>query len=172
MLGVAMIFLGNSVLGNLNKQATSQESIGLPFWRLVIASGIIVFVMGFINLFAVSDTLAIRVPLSDCCRRALSSETPKPISQPDKSDPMVPLHPTKLMWKLSRRSLPAAKATIDPSSLAANAIHFLRIPARMPSWLRRQKCTSLSQALFLRQRRVLVLQARSTAAVPKVNDMP
>ncbi len=54
MLGVAMIFLGNSILGNLNKEATSQKSIGLPFWRLVIGSGIIVFVMGFINLFTVS----------------------------------------------------------------------------------------------------------------------
>ncbi|KAJ9613081.1 hypothetical protein H2200_003022 [Cladophialophora chaetospira] len=52
MLGIAMIFLGNSILGNLNKEATSQKSIGLSFWRLVIASGIIVFVMGFINLFA------------------------------------------------------------------------------------------------------------------------
>lgn len=54
MLGIAMIFLGNSILGNLNKQATSQESLGLPFWRLVIASGIIVLVMGPVNLLAVS----------------------------------------------------------------------------------------------------------------------
>ncbi|KAK6380652.1 hypothetical protein LTS17_004852 [Exophiala oligosperma] len=52
MLGIAMIFLGNSILGNLNKQATSQESLGLPFWRLVIASGIIVLVMGPVNLLA------------------------------------------------------------------------------------------------------------------------
>ncbi|KIW60796.1 hypothetical protein PV05_00983 [Exophiala xenobiotica] len=50
MLGVAMVFLGNSILGNLNKQATSQKSLGLPFWRLVIASGIIVLVMGPINI--------------------------------------------------------------------------------------------------------------------------
>ena len=49
-----MIFLGNSILGQLNKEATSQKSIGLPFWRLVIASGIIVFTMGFVNLFTVS----------------------------------------------------------------------------------------------------------------------
>lgn len=54
MLGIAMIFLGNSVLGNLNKHATSQDSLGLPFWRLVIASGIVVFVMGFVNIVAVS----------------------------------------------------------------------------------------------------------------------
>lgn len=49
-----MIFLGNSILGNLNKQATSQESLGLPFWRLVIASGIVVLVMGPVNILAVS----------------------------------------------------------------------------------------------------------------------
>ncbi|KAI1614878.1 hypothetical protein EDD37DRAFT_404496 [Exophiala viscosa] len=52
MLGLAMVFLGNNMLGNLNKEATSQESLGLPFWRLVIASGIIVLVMGPINILA------------------------------------------------------------------------------------------------------------------------
>lgn len=48
-----MLLLGNTVLGNLNKQATSQKNLGLPFWRIVIASGIVVIVMGTINLFAV-----------------------------------------------------------------------------------------------------------------------
>ncbi|KIV93720.1 hypothetical protein PV10_04915 [Exophiala mesophila] len=52
MLGFAMIFLGNSILGNLNKEATSQESLGMAFWRLVIASGIIVLVLGPINILA------------------------------------------------------------------------------------------------------------------------
>lgn len=54
MLGVAMLLLGNTILGNLNKQATSQKNLGLPFWRIVIASGIVVIIMGTINLFAVS----------------------------------------------------------------------------------------------------------------------
>jgi hypothetical protein len=53
MLAVAMLLLGNTILGNLNKQATSEQNLGLPFWRLVIASGIIVIIMGTINLFAV-----------------------------------------------------------------------------------------------------------------------
>jgi hypothetical protein len=53
MLGVSMLLLGNTILGNLNKQATSQKNLGLPFWRIVIASGIVVIVMGAINLFAV-----------------------------------------------------------------------------------------------------------------------
>ena len=53
MLGVSMLLLGNTILGNLNKQATSQKNLGLPFWRIVIASGIVVIVMGAINLLAV-----------------------------------------------------------------------------------------------------------------------
>jgi hypothetical protein len=53
-LGLAMVVLGNNILGNLNKQATSQKSLGLAFWRLVIGSGIVVFFMGFVNVVAVS----------------------------------------------------------------------------------------------------------------------
>ncbi|MCJ1361563.1 hypothetical protein MMC16_000663 [Acarospora aff. strigata] len=49
-LGVAMIILGVSILGHLNKEATSQESLGLAFWRIVISSGIVVIVLGFINI--------------------------------------------------------------------------------------------------------------------------
>jgi hypothetical protein len=53
MLGFAMLFLGNSILGNLNKNATSQKSLGMPFWRIVIASGIILFVVGPANILCV-----------------------------------------------------------------------------------------------------------------------
>jgi hypothetical protein len=53
-LGVAMVILGNNILGNLNKEATSQKSLGLPFWRVVIGSGIVVFALGFVNILAVS----------------------------------------------------------------------------------------------------------------------
>lgn len=49
-----MIVLGNNILGNLNKEATSQKSLGLPFWRVVIGSGIVVFSLGFLNIIAVS----------------------------------------------------------------------------------------------------------------------
>ncbi|KAI7250841.1 hypothetical protein KC352_g12763, partial [Hortaea werneckii] len=51
-LALAMIILGVNMLANLNKQPTSQEALGLPFWRIVVASGIIAFVLGFINLVA------------------------------------------------------------------------------------------------------------------------
>lgn len=55
MLGFTMIFLGNSVLGNMNKEATSQSSLGLPFWQLVLASGIVAMIMGPVNILAVRD---------------------------------------------------------------------------------------------------------------------
>jgi len=61
-LAMAMIVLGVNILGNLNKPATSQESLGLAMWRIVIASGIIVFILGFFNLVAVRHTEA-KTPL-------------------------------------------------------------------------------------------------------------
>ena len=53
-LGSTMIVVGVSILGNLNKQATSQESLGYAFWRIVIAAGILVAILGFLNIAAVS----------------------------------------------------------------------------------------------------------------------
>ena len=47
-----MIVLGINMLGNLNKPATSQKSLGLAFWRVVIGSGIIIFILGWVNLIA------------------------------------------------------------------------------------------------------------------------
>jgi hypothetical protein len=52
MLSIAMIILGVNILGNLNKEATSQESLGLAFWRIVIASGVLVLVLGVFNFIA------------------------------------------------------------------------------------------------------------------------
>jgi hypothetical protein len=57
-LGLAMVVLGNNLLGNLNKEATSQKSLGMAFWRIVIGSGIIIFVLGFLNIAAVSVNLS------------------------------------------------------------------------------------------------------------------
>ena len=55
-LGLAMLVLGANMLGNLNKQATSQETMGLAFWRIVIGSGILVLILGFLNICAVSNS--------------------------------------------------------------------------------------------------------------------
>ncbi|KAF2771189.1 hypothetical protein EJ03DRAFT_268936, partial [Teratosphaeria nubilosa] len=51
-LALTMIVLGIDMLANLNKDATSQKSLGMPFWRMVIASGIVIFILGFVNLIA------------------------------------------------------------------------------------------------------------------------
>ena len=49
-----MMGIGLNMLGNLNKEATSQKSLGLPFWRLLVASGILAIIIGFFNVVAVS----------------------------------------------------------------------------------------------------------------------
>lgn len=54
-LGMLMIIVGVSILGNLNKQATSQGSLGTAFWRIVISSGVITCIFGVVNIFAVSN---------------------------------------------------------------------------------------------------------------------
>ena len=51
-LGIMMIILGVTILGNLNKQATSQHSLGTSYWSIVISSGIIVLILGVANIFA------------------------------------------------------------------------------------------------------------------------
>ncbi|KAL6706143.1 hypothetical protein ACN47E_006059 [Coniothyrium glycines] len=51
-LGCAMMVIGLNMLGNMNKEATSQKSLGMPFWRLLLASGILSIVIGFFNLVA------------------------------------------------------------------------------------------------------------------------
>jgi hypothetical protein len=89
MLGVTMILLGNAILGNLNKEATSQESLGLAFWRIVIASGIVVIVMGFVNLFSVSPHIWVVRILANSCFRATSSAIRRLASMHDKSDLMA-----------------------------------------------------------------------------------
>jgi hypothetical protein len=54
-LGVSMVVLGVTIMGNLNKQAISPKSLGLPFWRIVISSGILVGLLGFMNIIAVCN---------------------------------------------------------------------------------------------------------------------
>lgn len=47
-----MLVLGINMLGNLNKDATSQKALGMPFWRILIASGILIFILSWVNLIA------------------------------------------------------------------------------------------------------------------------
>ena len=62
-----MMILGILILGNLNKSATSRESLGLSFWQIVIAGGILTLFMGVVNLIAVSTAfLPLYLPQEPC----------------------------------------------------------------------------------------------------------
>ncbi|RMJ26425.1 hypothetical protein PHISP_02697 [Aspergillus sp. HF37] len=51
-LAAVMMILGVAVLGNLNAEATSQESLGLPFWRVILSAGILSMVMSAVNVLS------------------------------------------------------------------------------------------------------------------------
>jgi hypothetical protein len=51
-LGCAMMVIGLNLLGNMNKEATSQKSLTMPFWRLLVASGVLAVVIGLFNVIA------------------------------------------------------------------------------------------------------------------------
>ncbi|CAK7209274.1 hypothetical protein SBRCBS47491_000388 [Sporothrix bragantina] len=51
-LGIAMVALGCDMLGNLNKPVFSSKNLGLPLWRLIMASGILSITFGFFNFIA------------------------------------------------------------------------------------------------------------------------
>lgn len=53
-LAAAMMILGIGVLSNLNTKATSQESLGLAFWRVILSAGILAMVMAGVNVVSVS----------------------------------------------------------------------------------------------------------------------
>ncbi|KAL3491441.1 hypothetical protein BJX62DRAFT_205122 [Aspergillus germanicus] len=51
-LAVIMLILGIGALGDLNTPATSQEDLGLIFWRIIISAGILALVVSVINVVA------------------------------------------------------------------------------------------------------------------------
>ncbi|SMQ55963.1 unnamed protein product [Zymoseptoria tritici ST99CH_3D7] len=51
-LALTQLALGANIMGNLNKPSGNQDSLGLAFWRVVIAAGIVVFILGWLNLIA------------------------------------------------------------------------------------------------------------------------
>jgi hypothetical protein len=68
-LGLSMITLGFNTLGNLNKVATDQQSLGLPMWRVVIASGILSLIFGLFNIIAVCILKC--CSCCSCCSKSL-----------------------------------------------------------------------------------------------------
>ncbi|OJD11773.1 hypothetical protein AJ78_07518 [Emergomyces pasteurianus Ep9510] len=49
-LGVAMVLLGISTIGCLNRKDMNKDAIGLTFWQLVLGAGVIAIVFGFVNI--------------------------------------------------------------------------------------------------------------------------
>ncbi|KAM5348656.1 hypothetical protein ACJ41O_008480 [Fusarium nematophilum] len=49
-LGVAMMLIGCNILGKLNHPSNDSDKIGLPFWRLALAAGILVLTFGVFNI--------------------------------------------------------------------------------------------------------------------------
>ncbi|OAX78069.1 hypothetical protein ACJ72_07627 [Emergomyces africanus] len=49
-LGVAMVLLGISTIGCLNREDMNKDIIGPTFWQLVLGAGIITIVFGFVNI--------------------------------------------------------------------------------------------------------------------------
>ena len=47
-----MIITGAQTLGSLNKPSSSQDAIGASFFQIILAAGIVCFVMGFANIAA------------------------------------------------------------------------------------------------------------------------
>ena len=45
-----MAFLGMLLLGDLNNEAMTEDSIGSPFWRIILGSGIVAIIFGAINI--------------------------------------------------------------------------------------------------------------------------
>jgi hypothetical protein len=85
-----MMTIGLNMLGNMNKQATSQESLSMPFWRLLVASGILSIVIGFFNLVAASLALTPSPDQMLMSPRASSSATSHATSPLVVSAPVAP----------------------------------------------------------------------------------
>ncbi|KAF4121669.1 hypothetical protein GMORB2_2077 [Geosmithia morbida] len=59
-LGFALVMVGCDILGKLNNPKMQADDLGMPWWRLVLASGILNLVFGLLNVvatFALHDWL-------------------------------------------------------------------------------------------------------------------
>lgn len=69
-LGVAQIVIGCQVLGDLVKPAYTIGTIGLAFWRVIVAAGILALTFGFFNIIA---SVIFRVPEQRITARQIRS---------------------------------------------------------------------------------------------------
>ena len=75
-LGSVMMLLGFEVLGSLNQPSSSKAAFGLAFWRIVAGSGILVIVLGGLNV------ITVRLFASGLCCMALPPDPLAPHDYP------------------------------------------------------------------------------------------
>ncbi|RGP76066.1 hypothetical protein FLONG3_5457 [Fusarium longipes] len=49
-LGAGLLLIGSNILGKLNSPHNRDNKIGLPFWRLILAAGILTLTSGVLNI--------------------------------------------------------------------------------------------------------------------------
>ncbi|KAJ4002989.1 hypothetical protein NW752_007858 [Fusarium irregulare] len=49
-LGAGLLLIGSNILGKLNSPYNRDDKIGLPFWRLILAAGILTLTSGVLNI--------------------------------------------------------------------------------------------------------------------------
>ncbi|KAF5667634.1 hypothetical protein FHETE_5692 [Fusarium heterosporum] len=49
-LGASLLLIGSNVLGKLNSPHNTSDKLGLPFWRLILAAGILTITSGVLNI--------------------------------------------------------------------------------------------------------------------------
>ncbi|KAF5024987.1 hypothetical protein F66182_2938 [Fusarium sp. NRRL 66182] len=49
-LGIGLILIGSNILGRLHQPSNSSDELGLPFWRAILASGILTLTSGVLNM--------------------------------------------------------------------------------------------------------------------------
>ena len=136
-LALAMIVLGINMLGNLNKEVASQESLGLAFWRVVIAAGILIFILGCMNLIAsyvfrdsskgitarqVRAHGAVAIHKTPMPQSAHSTPSAPELAQSYINNPVTPTkssNPFRIMHSDRRESILPSYHTSSPTSAAS-----------------------------------------------------
>lgn len=135
-LAIAMIVLGINVMGNLNKPSGSEEALGKSFWSIVIGSGILIFILGWINLVAVSIIFPPSIAdHTDMHSRASSSETASRESQLELFALMVPLPYKRLLSpaRVAQSRLRQLQCSPSPTSRTQSRHHQPRPATRFAS---------------------------------------
>lgn len=70
-LGGALVVIGCQIMGDLVKPAYNIDTIGLAFWRVIVAAGILSLTFGFFNIIA---SIVFRVPERQITARGIRSQ--------------------------------------------------------------------------------------------------